>query len=342
MDPLSQATLGAALAVAASRKTETRAACLAGVIGGLAPDLDVFLGSPSDPLLFLEFHRQFTHSFVFIPVGGLLAGTVVWLLLGSRWPFRRIWLYATLGYATHGILDACTSYGTQLFWPFTSHRVAWNNMPIIDPVFTLLLLALVVAATVRRSEAIGRAAMVWALTYLMVGGIQNIRVTAAAESLVAARGHEPLRLEPKPGFGSLILWKVVYEHDGRYYVDAFRATTTITVYPGESIAKLDVTRQFPWLTPDSQQARDIERFRWFSQDFLAYDPSHDWIVDMRYSNLPHQIDGLWGIRLRKDAGPSDHVNYITRRGAGREQTNQHLAMLRGVTPLDGEAPLVGE
>ena len=329
MDPLSQGTLGAALAIAASRKTETRAACLAGVLGGLAPDLDVFLGSATDPLLFLEYHRQFTHSLVFIPIGGFLAGGVAWLLLGRRWTFLTVWLYATLGYATHGFLDSCTSYGTQLFWPFTNYRVAWNNISIIDPVLTLVLLALVVTATVRRSVVMGRVALVWALTYLGLGGVQNLRVAAASEAVAAERGHEPVRLEPKPGFGNLLLWKVVYEFDDHYHVDAVRAGLTTIVYPGESIPKLNVTEQFPWLDPTSQQARDIERFRWFSQDFLGYDASHDWIIDVRYSNLPDEIDGLWGIRVTRGAPRDAHIDYITQREVSAEGGARYMRMLRG-------------
>ena len=42
-----------------------------------------------------------------------------------------------MGYATHGLLDSCTSYGTQLFWPFSDVRVAWDTMSIVDPLFTV-------------------------------------------------------------------------------------------------------------------------------------------------------------------------------------------------------------
>lgn len=331
MDPLSQATVGAALAVAASRSPETRAACLAGALGGLAPDIDVFLGSASDPLLFLEFHRQFTHSLVFIPVGGLICAAICFVILRRQVPYARLALYATLGYATHGLLDSCTSYGTQLFWPFTDYRVSWNNMSIIDPIMTLTLLALLVTATVRRSAATGRVAVAWVLAYAGLGTIQNLRATAAAEALVASRGHVPTRLEPKPGFGNVLLWKVVYEYDGRYYVDAVRAGLQTTIYEGTSVEKLNIARHIPWLDPASQQATDIERFRWFSQDFLAWDPEANWIVDMRYSNLPNQIDGLWGIRLYRDTAPSAHAEYITRRATGQAQTQRYLSMLRGET-----------
>ena len=42
--------------------------------------------------------------------------------------FGFTYLFCLLGYATHGMLDACTSYGTQLLWPFTNHRYAFNTI----------------------------------------------------------------------------------------------------------------------------------------------------------------------------------------------------------------------
>ena len=47
------------------------------------------------------------------------------------------YMYSTIGYATHGIIDSLTSYGTQLFWPFSNDRFATNTISIIDPLFTL-------------------------------------------------------------------------------------------------------------------------------------------------------------------------------------------------------------
>ena len=44
------------------------------------------------------------------------------------------------------------------------------------------------------------------------------------------------------------------------------------VYQGDSVPKLDIARDMPWLDDSSQQARDIERFRWFSNGYIARDP----------------------------------------------------------------------
>ena len=69
MDPVSQAAIGAAAAQSGGRAKTLRHALWIGALAGMAPDLDVFIRSSDDPLLALEFHRQFTHSVFFIPVG---------------------------------------------------------------------------------------------------------------------------------------------------------------------------------------------------------------------------------------------------------------------------------
>ena len=72
MDPVTQGLLGASLAGSLSKKKQTRAAIFAGTIGGLFPDFDILIKSNIDPLLAIEYHRNFSHSLVFIPFGGLV------------------------------------------------------------------------------------------------------------------------------------------------------------------------------------------------------------------------------------------------------------------------------
>jgi inner membrane protein len=175
LDPLSQGVLGASLPQALNRGERAAVGGLFGCLGGMAPDLDVLIRSSSDPLLFLEVHRQFTHALIFIPFGGVICGLVLYWLLGRRWQLSVMesCLYATLGYATHALLDACTTYGTQLLWPFTDARLAWNTVSVIDPLFTLPILALVITAGLRKRPLFARLALVWALIYLSMGLVQR-------------------------------------------------------------------------------------------------------------------------------------------------------------------------
>lgn len=338
MDPLSQAALGAVVPQLAPRTRGLPHLVLVGALAGMAPDLDVLIRSGTDPLLFLEYHRQFTHSLLFIPLGSLLCAVVFALTIARGIAFPRIWLAAFLGYATHGLLDACTSYGTLLWWPFSDRRIAWDTIAVVDPLFTLPLLAGVLWGLWRGSQRVPALGLVWALSYLLLGAWQHGRVLHAAEELASSRGHVGVTVEAKPTLGNLLLWKVIYSYQGRYYVDAIRAGVQPLLYPGQSVARLNPAVQLAWLPADTQQARDLERFRWFSTDHLAVDASDPlYIVDMRYSMLPNEIEGLWGIAFDPNADPDAHVQYRVQRSVGAERTRRLTAMLRGL-PLDGTAP----
>ena len=140
MDILTQGLLGGVLAQAVCRDEEKKTASVAGLAAGLLADADVLIRSASDPLLSIEYHRHFSHALIFIPVGAALATLLLWPLLRKRCEWRRLYLFCLAGYSASGLLDACTSYGTHLFWPFSDERVAFNIISIVDPLFTLILL----------------------------------------------------------------------------------------------------------------------------------------------------------------------------------------------------------
>ncbi|MDP6934974.1 MAG: metal-dependent hydrolase, partial [Myxococcota bacterium] len=218
MDPLTQATLGAA-AAQVSRPRRFVAASGAGAAGGFLPDADVLIRSSSDPLLFLEYHRHFTHSLAFIPIGGAVTALCCAKLSRGRVGFRELFLPATLGWATHGLLDSCTSYGTYLYWPFSDERVAWHLVSIVDPLFTVPLLAGVIWAIRRRSVRIARASLAVALAYIGFCAFQLHRAESIHAGVMAERGHASRGVAVKPSMGNNIVFRAFYEYDGAYYAD---------------------------------------------------------------------------------------------------------------------------
>lgn len=310
MDPLTQGVLGAALPQSLAPRREVVIATAGGFFAGMAPDLDVFIRSDTDPLLYFEYHRQFSHSLIFIPLGGLIVASLLWLL-GRRWlniGFWRLVLLCSLGYGTHGLLDAMTSYGTLLLWPFSDHRFAFSFVSVFDPLVTLPLVILVTLGLWRRRPVFARLGLVWVVFYLSVGAIQQQRALNVATYLAGERGHQPLRMIAKPTFGNQIVWKTVYETADAYYVDAMRMGLGVTVYEGNSARRLTADTIPAWLNADSRQAADLGRFSKFSNGFLAitpYDPLR--IIDVRYSMMPNGADGMWSVRLNPNAGPDDHI-----------------------------------
>ena len=91
-----------------------------------------------------------------------------------------------------------------------------------------------------------------------------------------------------------------------------------------------MSRDLDWLDLDSQQARDLERFRWFSNGKLGLDPDdQDRIIDIRYSMVPNQVDALWGIELDETAPFDAHVRFFTSRSLSKEQRAELQRMLFG-------------
>lgn len=117
MDPVTHAALGGAVGGVVLGRRLGRKAVVFGALLGMSPDLDVLLDY-GDAVANVTEHRGFSHSlFVLTGLGTLLA------LLASRWqsaraiPLGHWWLFFVLCLTTHPLLDALTTYGTQLWWP---------------------------------------------------------------------------------------------------------------------------------------------------------------------------------------------------------------------------------
>ena len=329
MDPLSQGTVGAAFAQSTANKNNIFKIGDIGFLAGLAPDLDVLIRSSDDPILCLEYHRQFSHSLFFIPFGSLIVALLIFPLLKRSMDFKTVYLASLLGYATHGLLDACTCYGTQLFWPFSNERVTWNNISIIDPIFTIPVLVLLGTAIKTKKKIFSFFAIGWITFYLSLGFVQYERTLSTAIELAHSRGHNAERMTLKPSFGNLILWKSIYQHEEKFYVDAIRTVRSSTWCSGENIRMFDYQQHLPDLDEDSQQKKDIERFRWFSQDYLGFDEEKNLVTDVRYSMIPNQIAPMWGLVIDDRRSINEHAIWWTSRSLDQSQLDLFKDMLNG-------------
>ncbi|KAA3614661.1 MAG: metal-dependent hydrolase [Calditrichaeota bacterium] len=323
MDIVTQGLLGATVAQAGARSDEVRLASIVGFISPLLADADALIQSIEDPLLFLEYHRHFTHSFMFIPFGALLASLLLWPFFKKKLSPKRIYFFSLLGYATAGILDACTSYGTHLLWPFNNDRVAWSIISIFDPAFSLALIAVIAFGVLKCKPLAGRIGLLFAAAYLSLGAIQHDRAETMANSLAQQRGHIAERLVVKPTIGNLLLWRSIYRADGLYYVDAVRVSLPGEgkIFRGDSLPAFDIKQDLPKLNESMTTYRDIRRFELFSDGYLVWHPEHsDVLGDIRYAMVPTSTKPLWGIKLNFDEanGRVTFNTYRSRSETGRE------------------------
>lgn len=141
MDSITQAALGAAVGEAILGKKIGNKVPILGAIIGTIPDLDVLLVPLFDSFQRISIHRGYSHSILFCVLGAFL---FAYLLRKSKWTkevaYPKLWFFSFLTLFTHVLLDAFTSYGTQLFLPFTDWRVSFDSITVIDPIYTVPLL----------------------------------------------------------------------------------------------------------------------------------------------------------------------------------------------------------
>jgi len=330
MDPLTQGLVGATASQSFSEKKKIRPAAFAGAAAAMMADLDYFIHIPSDPLFNIEIHRQFSHSLIFIPVGALIATFLLWWFMKKYLSVKELYLYSILGYATAGLLDTFTSYGTQLLWPFLETRFAWNVISVVDPVVTGGLIVFIGLAVWQRKKTMAWVAGGWLVLFLFFGWLQHSRATSAAQNLAAGRGHSIEKLVVKPTIANQRLWRANYIYDGRIYTDAIRTGifSGITVFEGESEPLVIIERDFSGFEGTTLY-NDLIRFKHLSESFLIRHPDKTEIIgDARYSMLPTELTPLWGVEI-DTASTNRHLPFLYFRDASEEIREPFLDMLMG-------------
>ncbi|MBI5846023.1 MAG: metal-dependent hydrolase [Deltaproteobacteria bacterium] len=300
MDTMTQGLLGAVAAASLAKKGETARAVVAGGVAGALADSDVFWAGLDPGVTGLLLHRHFTHALAFIPLGAL-AALILSKIFVRRLAFKRLFLFCLAAYATHAILDCCTSYGTPYFMPFTDRRIAWDFVSIIDPLVSGPLFLLMAGAFFLDRRRLAAAGLVWCVLYIGVLGVSAHHLAMTeARARASARGDRVERIRVLPSLGNLLLWRSICETGGEIQIDAVRLTFSgpNRFYPGPRVKGFDPARDLPNIPKDSPLARDLLRFDHFADGWLARDPQDpDFVADMRYAAIPNSSEALWGVRL---------------------------------------------
>jgi len=298
MDPITQGALGGAVVQAALGPKLGRKAWVLGAVSGMAPDLDVLVRSPSDPLVAIEYHRHFTHALAFAPVGGLLVALpfILWArrarARGQDVGWTTGWIIAAcvLGWLTHAPLDCCTSYGTLFLWPFSQARVALDVLPIVDLLYTVpLIVGLTLARRHGRRAVI--AGLIAAHVYAGLCVLQDARARGVQAALMAERGHPGTAPRTIPYIGSNVIWRSIYEHEGRLYADMIVTPWfgSPTVLDGRSVPLIREASQLPAAWREHPRRADVfALMRWFSGDRVGVVEDEDGpaLCDLRLSTHP--------------------------------------------------------
>ena len=267
MDPVTHAVLGGAAGGVILGRRLGRKAVLLGALLGMSPDVDVFIDY-GDAVLDVTEHRGFTHSlFVLTGLGTLLALLTSRLRVARGIPLWQWWLFYVLCLAPHALLDALTTYGTQLWWPLDVRPTAYPIVFVIDPLYTLPLL---VGVGVALATGNGRRGPAWGLAlssaYLVLAFGAKQLVEHRLEPVLAERGLEdaPRVVQPTP-FNTL-LWRVtVVDGDDHHEL-------LLGVLDGDTPPLVENSRRGAELEAAALESERGERLDWFAGPFLRYEP----------------------------------------------------------------------
>jgi len=221
MDSLTQIVLGAAVGEAVLGRKIGNKAIYLGALGGTIPDFDVAAGFFTDTVSALEFHRGITHSLVFAVGAGLL---FAWLceVWDKRATVKQWWWFWFLCFFTHPLLDAHTTWGTQLFWPL-EWRVAYKNIFVIDPLYTVPFMTFLIMAMFQRKESPKRrkynnlgliiSSSYMALTLVLKGVSYHIFKDALQEQNI-----EYIGLQNKPTPFNTVMWVANVETEDSFLI----------------------------------------------------------------------------------------------------------------------------
>lgn len=288
MDSLTQFVLGAAVSTAClGPKIGPRKAALLGGLLGTLPDLDV-LQPFADPIDSFVYHRGWSHSlFVHALATPIIGEGLVRLFKGWKEHRWRVWATVFLCLSTHAIIDALTIYGTRLFWPIYPDPVGTGSIFIIDPIYTLPLLAVVIWAFCKKSWSSRfrkglTAALVFSTAYQAWGlGVQAY-MTSRAERLFADAGIEPDKIMAQAGPFNTVLWKIIGLEGDRYhnlYLSLFDKTSEQPVYSHP---------RHPELVACLEGTESYRKLEWFTHGFFRTDREGDKVTisDLRMGMTP--------------------------------------------------------
>jgi inner membrane protein len=287
MDSITQAALGAAVGEAMLGKKLGNRALLWGMLFGTLPDLDVLLSPFFDTARNLAMHRGASHSLLLMVIASFALAP--WL--AKRWKKNKVskglagaFVFAV--WSTHVLLDCFTVYGTSVLWPFSDSRIAFNNLFIIDPLYTLpLIITLVWLAFLRTKQTLPKRRRLcwWGLGlstgYVALSLLAKWTVSNGFDADLQRRGAKFTRRMEAPTPLNILFWRSVVDRGDEFWVgyrSIFEFSDTPvrwTVYPkGEEVF-------FPMA-----EMRETKTIAWFSNGWwIARSHANGlWLGDLRF------------------------------------------------------------
>ncbi|WP_439128654.1 metal-dependent hydrolase [Polaribacter sp.] len=293
MDSLTQIVLGAACGELVLGKKIGNKALLFGAIGGTIPDLDVFIGKLlyNNEIQAMAFHRGFMHSILFATLGCFVFGFITYKLYNTKkrtgtshlkdWILLFFWAIFT-----HPLLDCFTPYGTQLFAPFTNYRVAFNNISVVDPLYTLpFLICMIVVLFFKRTNPKRlkwtKVGIYISSLYMILTLFNKFYMDCVFKKSFEKAGINYQRFSAQPTILNNVLWYAVAETKTEYYLTFYShfdknttANNILTIAKNHDIIDMS--------------DKNLQTLTWFSNNYYTINKKEK-IGTYKYTDLRYPM-----------------------------------------------------
>lgn len=170
---------------------------------------------------------------------------------------------------THPLLDSCTTFGTQLFLPFSDYRVGFNNIAVADIFYTLPFLICLVAARLFLKNTYWRNFFLWAgigisSIYLLYTVYNKFQINKVFEKSLQAQNIEYQRYMTSPALFTNFLWSGTAEGEDAYYQAFYSQFDKDPLIP-----KFRVFPKNHEMISEYGDYRSIKILKWFSNKYYT-------------------------------------------------------------------------
>lgn len=194
---------------------------------------------------------------------------------------------------THPILDAFTSYGTQLLLPFSDMRVAFNAIAVVDPIYTFpflgaLLLAARFGRDSRQRRKLALFGIFWSTAYLGLCTVNKMHVDRVFATSLEEQGIKASRFTISPSIFNNILWAGVAESGSTFHLGSY------SLFDAEArITDLEPMEKQPYPAEAMLNDPTWKILHWFSNGYFLTEfkegGSYNF-YDLRYGGIPGSHD----------------------------------------------------
>jgi inner membrane protein len=269
-------------------------------------------------------------------VGSTMIALVIMVYTRERWRKKQSangnagikgwsWLFFW-AIITHPLLDCCTTYGTQLFQPFWDYRVAFNNISVVDPIYTLpFLICLIIASRLSREHP-RRRLFNWlgiglSSAYLLLTIINKLQINQVFERSLQEEQISYQRFSTYPTIFNNLLWQGIAEGEDNYYHGVY---SILDEEP--KVQSFSVIPKNHELLQAYQGDRVTEILLWFSNGYYSVSQLAGGDLqfnDLRFGSIDQTFDEnsdyIFSFRLQEENG--EIVEARQRRARGEAAGN---------------------